>query len=92
MRFMLLLAVSFSAVFPAACGDSCYLYPVPSGCTFNLDSCGCTWSDGGIPKPQDAFAGSDDLETLPSCGNGIPEIGLAARGFNGGNGFAHAAA
>ena len=76
MRFMLLLAVSFSAVFPAACGDSCYLYPVPSGCTFNLDSCGCTWSDGGIPKPQDAFAGSDDLETLPSCGNGIPEIGL----------------
>ncbi len=76
MKFMLLLAVSFSAVLPTACGDSCSVDPVPSGCTFNLDSCGCTSSDGGIFNPPDAFAGSDDVETLPSCGNGIAEIGL----------------
>jgi hypothetical protein len=76
MRFMLLLAVFLSAVIPAACSDSCYLYPVPLGCTFNLDSCSCIWSDGGIPNPQDAFAGSDDVEALPSCGNGIAELDL----------------
>ena len=33
--------------------------------------CAGTWSDGGIPEPPDASAGSEDAGRKPCCGDGI---------------------
>ena len=71
MRFTLLIPLLCSAVLLTACNKkNCASGPVPSNCMFDLNTCTCNWSDGGLPNTPDASAdagldaGTPDTETI----------------------------
>ena len=77
MRFTLLIPLLCSAVLLTACNKkNCASGPVPSNCMFDLNTCTCNWSDGGLPNPPDAPADSNDVRVIgPLCGNGVLDPG-----------------
>jgi cysteine-rich repeat protein len=49
---------------------------VPSNCIFDLTTCTCTWTDGGLPNTPDAPADRGDVRmTGLLCGNGVLDPG-----------------